>query len=143
VGLGLKGRIERVERAREVALPWRERVVYTRRGWQWAPPPPASKAAPSATREADDRVRITDVRGYLPNDPRVTPGIGHDTVRFGRVAVGYLDVSDLVEVDTGRRDVRKWVAPTGEVYIYDMGIEPGDPYTFEVRPPVSGEEAGK
>jgi hypothetical protein len=139
VGLGLGNRVERVERGRVVELPWRERMVFSPAGWQWQPPLPASKAAPSATREADGRVRIADVRGYLPRDPRVKHGIGHNTVRYGRVAVGYLDVSDLVEVDTGRRDVRQWVAPDGTTYTYDMGITPGDPYTFEVYTPASGE----
>jgi len=142
--LGLRGRVERVERARVVALPWRERVVYTRRGWQWQPPaPPPAPTSDAAERAADDsRVRIVDVRSYLPDDPRVTPGIGYSTPRYGRVAVGYLDTSDLIEVDTGRRDTRKWVAPDGTTYIYDMGVTPGDPYTFYVYPPrTGGEEA--
>jgi len=82
--------------------------------------------------KAEGRVRIADVRGYLPDDPRIKHGIGHTTVRYGRVAVGYLDVSDLFETPTGRPDVRQWVAADGKVYTYDMGIEPGDPFTFHV-----------
>ena len=77
-------------------------------------------------------VRIADVRGYLPDDSRVRLGAGHETVRYGYVAVGYLDVSDLTEVETGRRDLRQWVAADGKVYTYDMGIDPGDPFTFHV-----------
>jgi len=217
VGLGLRGRVERVERARVVALPWRERVVYTRRGWRWQPPSPNRPAhtyvrvvdargrlpddprvtstggymtprygwvatgelrvsdltevnagrpdirqwvAPDGTTyiynkgiepgdpytfevRPPNRVRVADTSGSLPDDPRIIPGIGHDTVRYGRVAVGYLDVSDLTEVDTGRRDVRKWLAPDGTVYLYDKGLTPGDPYFFNVYPPrAGGEEAG-
>jgi len=144
--LGLEGRVERVERGAEVQLPWRERVVYTRRGWQWQPPaPPPAPTSDAAERAADDsRVRIVDVRGYLPDDPRVTPSGGYNTVRYGFVATGWLDVAELVEVDTGRRDVRKWVAPDGTTYVYDKGIEPGDPYTFNIYPPrTGGQEAGK
>jgi hypothetical protein len=142
VELGLGNRVERVERAREVQLPWRERMVFSRRGWQWQPAPPAPKA-PAERAGRPGRVRIADVRGYLPRDPRVEHRIGHSTVRYGRVAVGYLDVSDLTEVDTGRRDVRQWVAPDGTTYVYDKGLTPGDPYFFNVYlPPVSGEEVG-
>ena len=138
--LGLRGRVERVERAREVPLPWRERVVFSRQGWQWQPP--ATPLTPAARAADESRVRIVDVRGYLPDDPRVAPSGGYNTVRYGFVATGWLDVADLVEVDTGRRDTRQWIAPCGKLYTYDMGIEPGDPYTFNVYPPVSGEEAG-
>ena len=77
-------------------------------------------------------VRIADVRGYLPDDPRIKVGTGHSTPRYGYVAVGYLDVSDLTELETGRRDLRKWLAPDGTVYLYDKGIDPGDPFTFHV-----------
>ena len=215
--LGLEGRVERVERGAEVQLPWRERVVYTRRGWRWQPPSPNRPAhtyvrvvdargrlpddprvtstggymtprygwvatgelrvsdltevnagrpdirqwvAPDGTTyiynkgiepgdpytfevRPPNRVRVADTSGSLPDDPRIIPGIGHDTVRYGRVAVGYLDVSDLTEVDTGRRDVRKWLAPDGTVYLYDKGLTPGDPYFFNVYPPrAGGEEAG-
>jgi hypothetical protein len=143
VQLGLKGRISNVEHARKVVLPWGGRVVFSPAGWQWQPPLPASKAAPSATREADGRVRVVDVRGRLPNDPRVTPTGGYDTPRWGWVATGWLYVADLFEVETGRRDVRKWVAPDGTLYVYDMGVTFGDPFTFDVYlPPVSGEEVG-
>jgi hypothetical protein len=141
VGLGLRGRVERVERGEEVRLPWRERVVYTPAGWQWQPPAP-KPPAPQPPAGRTGRVRIADVRGYLPRDPRIEHRIGHSTVRFGRVAVGYLDTSDLAEVDTGRRDVRKWVAPDGKTYVYDKGLTPGDPYFFNVYPPrAGGEEA--
>jgi len=144
VGLGLGNRIERVERGRVVELPWRERMVFSRQGWQWQPPaPPPTPAAEPVDRAADDRVHIVDVRGRLPHDPRIKVGTGYSTVRYGYVAVGYLDVSDLAEVETGRRDVRKWIAPDGKLYTYEMGIEPGDPYTFNIYPPVSGEGVGK
>ena len=139
VTLGLKGRIERVERARVVALPWRERVVFSPAGWRWQPPAP-QPPAPQQPADRTGRVRIADVRGYLPDDPRIEHGTGHSTVRLGRVAVGYLDVSDLTEVDTGRPDVRKWIAPDGTTYVYDKGLTPGDPYSFNVYPPRAGGE---
>ena len=80
-------------------------------------------------------VKIVDVRGYLPQDPRIEPGAGYRTVRYGEVAVGYLDVSGLTELPTGSRYVRKWRAPDGTTYTYEMGITPGDPYTFHIVRP--------
>ena len=85
-----------------------------------------------AAEKADGRVRITDVRGHLPDDPRIKVGTGYSTPRYGYVAVGYLDVSDLTELETGRRDLRQWVAADGKVYTYDIGITPGDPYMFYI-----------
>jgi len=82
-----------------------------------------------------DTVRIVDVRGYLPDDPRIEPGTGYNTVRYGHVAVGYLDVNGLTELKTGQRHVRQWVAPDGTTYVYEMGVTPGDPFTFEIVRP--------
>jgi len=84
-----------------------------------------------------DTVKIVDVRGYLPEDPRIEPGAGHDTVRYGYVAVGYLDVAGLTELETGCRYVRQWRADDGTLYRYEMGITPGDPYTFHIIRPAS------
>jgi len=133
---GLSNRIENVERAYEVTLPWRERMLFSRQGWQWAPPLPTSVPA---TRKG--YMRIVDTRGYLPRDSRVIDRDGYDTVRYGWVATAWLYVADMFETPTGRRDVRQWVAPTGELYVYNLGIEPGDPYTFEIyTPPTKGED---
>ena len=135
---GLGNRIERVERAYEVTLPWRERMLFSRRGWQWAPPLPTPQSAP-VTRTG--YVRIVDTRGYLPRDSRIVDRDGYDTVRYGRVATAWLYVADMFETETGRRDVRQWVAPSGELYVYNLGITPGDPYTFEIyTPPTKGED---
>jgi len=82
-----------------------------------------------------ERVRIADVRGYLPEDPRIEAGFGHRTVRYGYVEVGYLNVAGLTELKTGQRHVRKWLAPDGTTYTYEMGVTPGDPYIFYIVRP--------
>jgi len=79
-----------------------------------------------------DAVRIVDVRGYLPEDPRIETAGGYNTVRYGRVAVGYLNVDGLVELKTGSRYVRQWLAPDGTTYVYEMGVTPGDPFMFHI-----------
>jgi len=82
-----------------------------------------------------ERVKIVDVRGYLPEDPRIEAAGGYDTVRYGEVAVGYLNVAGLTELPTGSRYVRQWRADDGTTYVYEMGVTPGDPYIFYIVRP--------
>ena len=90
--------------------------------------------------KATTYVRINDMRGRLPYDPRVISAEGYYTIRYGWVATGWLVVNDIIEVDTGRPDTRQWIAPNGKLYTYNIGLTPGDPHTFEVYTPAGSDQ---